>query len=59
MKITGNILWLVFGGFTTAMEFFAAGIALMVTIIGIPFGLQTLKPGMLELWPFGKTIVPE
>jgi len=27
----------------------------MVTIIGIPFGLQTLKLGMLALWPFGRT----
>ena len=56
MKILGNILWLIFGGFATAMEYFAASIALMVTIIGIPFGLQTLKLGMLELWPFGSRV---
>ena len=29
----------------------------MVTIIGIPFGLQAIKIGVLELWPFGSTIV--
>ena len=28
----------------------------MVTIIGIPFGLQTLKLAMLALWPFGSEI---
>ena len=56
MKFLGNILWLIFGGFATAMEYFVASIALMVTIIGIPFGLQTLKLGILELWPFGSRV---
>jgi len=57
MKILGNILWLLLGGFATAMEYFVASIALMVTIIGIPFGIQTLKLGILELWPFGSKVV--
>ena len=26
----------------------------MITIIGIPFGLQTLKMASLSLWPFGR-----
>ncbi len=26
----------------------------MITIIGIPFGLQFFKLGKLTLWPFGK-----
>lgn len=29
----------------------------MLTIIGIPFGIQTLKIARLVLWPFGKKIV--
>lgn len=28
----------------------------MVTIIGIPFGIQTLKLAILSLWPFGAEI---
>ena len=28
----------------------------MITIIGIPFGIQTLKLGLLALWPFGKKV---
>lgn len=28
----------------------------MITIIGIPFGIQTLKFAILALWPFGKQI---
>ncbi len=57
MKFLGNIIWLVFGGFAIALEYFAASIALMITIIGIPFGLQTIKLGILALWPFGSEVV--
>jgi uncharacterized membrane protein YccF (DUF307 family) len=27
---------------------------LIITIIGIPFGIQTMKMGLLALWPFGR-----
>ena len=40
MKFLGNIIWLVFGGLEIALEYLIASIAMMVTIIGIPFGLQ-------------------
>ncbi|HUS85728.1 MAG TPA: YccF domain-containing protein [Bacteroidales bacterium] len=53
MKILGNIIWLLFGGFIIAIEYFVASFLLIITIIGIPFGVQTLKLGMLALWPFG------
>jgi uncharacterized membrane protein YccF (DUF307 family) len=56
MKVFGNIIWLVFGGFFTAMEYFAASIPLFLSIVGIPFGIQTIKIGILELWPFGSTV---
>lgn len=57
MRIIGNILWLIFGGIIVAVEYFISSIILMITIIGIPFGIQTLKLGLLALWPFGKTTV--
>lgn len=53
MKLIGNIIWLVFGGFITAMEYVAAGIAMCLTIVGIPFGLQCFKLAIFELMPFG------
>ena len=37
--------------------YFISSILLCLTIIGIPFGLQTLKLGILALWPFGSQIV--
>jgi uncharacterized membrane protein YccF (DUF307 family) len=56
MKILGNIIWLVFGGFAIFLEYILAGLALCVTIIGIPFGIQAFKLGLLALWPFGQKI---
>ena len=49
-----NILWLLFGGILTAVEYLIASLLMMITIIGIPFGMQTLKMAALALWPFGK-----
>lgn len=56
MKLLGNIIWVVFGGLQIALEYLAAGIAMMLTIIGIHFGLQCIKLGLLALWPFGSKI---
>jgi uncharacterized membrane protein YccF (DUF307 family) len=54
MSILGNLVWLIYGGIIIAIEYFIGSIILMVTIIGIPFGLQTLKMGALAIWPFGR-----
>ena len=56
MKFIGNIIWLICGGLITALEYIVSSLLLMVTIIGIPFGLQTLKLGILALWPFGSRV---
>lgn len=56
MSIFMNILWLLLGGIFTAVEYIASSLTMMVTIIGIPFGLQTLKLSLLALCPFGKRI---
>ena len=57
MRFLGNIIWLVFGGIFIAIEYVISSFLLMITIIGIPFGLQTLKLALLALWPFGTTHV--
>lgn len=56
MRLLGNIIWIIFGGLFIALEYFAASLVLIVTIIGIPFGIQTFKLGLLALWPFGREI---
>ena len=54
MRFLGNIIWLIFGGLIIAIEYLIGSLILMVTIIGIPFGIQTLKMAALALWPFGR-----
>jgi len=56
MKFLGNIIWLIFGGLITAIEYLIASLCMMITIIGIPFGIQTLKLAGLALWPFGSKV---
>jgi uncharacterized membrane protein YccF (DUF307 family) len=54
MNLLGNLIWLLFGGICIALEYIVSSLVLIVTIIGIPFGFQTLKLATLALWPFGK-----
>lgn len=56
MYLIGNIIWLIFGGFVVALEYFIAGFVLCCTIIGIPFGIQCFKIGILTLMPFGREV---
>ena len=59
MSILMNILWLLLGGIFTAVEYVIASLGMMITIIGIPFGLQTLKLSYLArgLKPLLKPVV--
>ena len=59
MSVLGNIIWLVFGGFFMALEYLVSGFLLCCTIIGIPFGLQVFKIGLVALLPFSQTTVVE
>ncbi len=54
MRFIGNIIWLITGGIIITVEYFVGSIVLMVTIVGIPFGIQTLKMASLAIWPFGR-----
>jgi len=57
MNLLGNIIWVIFGGLLVALEYFVAGLLLCLTIVGIPFGYQAFKIGLLALLPFGQTSV--
>lgn len=56
MKTIGNILWVIFGGGILALLWAIVGLLCIVTIIGIPVGIQCMKFAGLILWPFGRTI---
>ena len=51
-----NILWVVMVGWWMALGYLGAGVLNCITIIGIPFGLQSFKMAKLALWPFGAQI---
>jgi uncharacterized membrane protein YccF (DUF307 family) len=57
MTLIGNILWLIFGGLLSGMGYMLGGFLLCLTIVGIPFGIQAIKLGILTFAPFGKEIV--
>ena len=57
MKTLGNIIWLILGGLVIALIYFAVGLLMCITIIGIPFGIQLFKLGEYALWPFGRELV--
>ncbi len=59
MKLLGNILWLIFGGLLWAIVLFIGGLLSLITIIGIPLGIQLFKMAEFVLWPFGKEVVRE
>jgi len=57
MNTIGNLIWLICGGFLSALGYFVMGFVFCITIIGIPFGIQCFKIGMLVLFPFGKKVI--
>lgn len=56
MKLLGNLVWLLCGGLAVSIEYMVASIGMMLTIVGIPFGIQSVKLGILALWPFGTEV---
>ncbi len=56
MSALGNLIWLIFGGFIAGAIYILGGLLLCVTIVGIPFGIQTMQLGVATLTPFGKEV---
>jgi uncharacterized membrane protein YccF (DUF307 family) len=52
-----NIIWIIFGGWYTALVHLVMGLFLCITIIGIPWGQQHFKLIEISLMPFGKRIL--
>ncbi len=58
MNTLGNFLWIILGGFVIFILYLIGSLMLFFTIVGVPFGMQTLKLAYLGLFPFGKEVVP-
>jgi uncharacterized membrane protein YccF (DUF307 family) len=53
----GNVLWFVLFGFWIALAHLSLGVALCLTVIGIPLGLGNFKLALVAIAPLGKEIV--
>ncbi|TFD25155.1 MULTISPECIES: YccF domain-containing protein [Cryobacterium] len=56
-SLLGNVVWVILAGWWIALEHLLSGIALCLTIIGIPFGIANFKLIPVALMPLGKQIV--
>jgi uncharacterized membrane protein YccF (DUF307 family) len=54
----GNVVWFVFAGVWLAIGHVLTGIALCLTVIGIPLGLANFKMVPISVTPLGRVIVP-
>lgn len=56
-SFVGNVLWFVLAGLWMAIAHIITGLALCITIIGIPLGVADFKLAAVAIAPLGKDIV--
>ncbi len=56
-SVIGNVIWFLLAGLWIAIAHVVTGIALGITIIGIPLGWANVKLAAVALAPLGKEIV--
>ncbi|MDF0531999.1 YccF domain-containing protein [Tsukamurella sp. 8F] len=57
-SLIGNVIWLIVAGIWLAIGHITTGIALCLTVIGIPLGIANFKLIPVSLLPLGAEIVP-
>jgi len=57
LSVIGNVLWFVLAGWWLALGHLVTGVALCLTLIGIPLGVADIKMAGAALVPFGRTVV--
>ncbi len=55
-SLLANVFWVILAGIPMALAYLIAGVLNCLTVIGIPFGLQSFKMAKLALLPFGSTV---
>ncbi|SIS21643.1 YccF domain-containing protein [Williamsia sterculiae] len=56
-SLVGNVIWVIFAGIWLAIGHLVTGVAMCVTIIGIPLGIASFKLIPVSLLPLGTRIV--
>ncbi|WP_299942919.1 YccF domain-containing protein [uncultured Microbulbifer sp.] len=57
MRLIGNFLWFILGGFVMGLAWWVVGIIAFITIIGIPWGKACFVFGMFSFFPFGSEAI--
>ncbi|HET7306775.1 MAG TPA: YccF domain-containing protein [Gammaproteobacteria bacterium] len=57
LRLIGNILWFVLGGFIMGLAWWLVGIIAFISIVGIPWGRACFVIGSFTFWPFGREAV--
>ena len=57
MRVVGNVLWLLVAGLWLTLSYLLAGVVACLSVVGIPFGIQSFKLAGYALWPFGRVVV--
>ena len=57
MRLLGNLIWFILGGFAMGLGWWLAGILAALTIIGIPYAIAAFRIGTFSFWPFGREII--
>lgn len=56
-RIAGNAYWKIFGGFLLSLIWFALGLALIASVVGLVWGIRCVRVGIFVFKPFGKQAV--
>ncbi len=56
MRLLGNLVFFILGGFIICLGYVLGGIVLCLTIVGIPLGIQCFKLAGGVLAPFGREV---
>lgn len=54
-----NVVWLVVAGVWLCLLYLFAGVLSCLTIIGLPFGVQSFKLAGYALWPFNRVVIKD
>lgn len=57
IRLIGNIIWFVMGGFLMGLMWWLYGVLAFVTLVGIPWGRACFVLGQFSFWPFGKQTI--
>ena len=56
MRLIGNILWFILGGFVMGLAWWFTALICAITIIGIPWAIAAFRIGAFSFWPFGRKV---